>query len=123
MLSKELGNYRHALTDAEEAIRLRNTNVKFYSPISAWLNRLLHLQFQRLFPRICRWVYEGVIDDRYGECFIAENKSLQKMLFKGFPDACDSLMVLRNGALDIKTEPLVSTFSCFKLETLLLALF
>lgn len=28
MLSKELGNYRHALTDAEEAIRLRNTNVK-----------------------------------------------------------------------------------------------
>ncbi|RVW46559.1 Gamma-tubulin complex component 2 [Vitis vinifera] len=27
---------------------------------------------------ICRWVYEGVIDDPYGEFFIAENKSLQK---------------------------------------------
>jgi gamma-tubulin complex component 2 len=25
-----------------------------------------------------RWVYEGVIDDPYGEFFIAENKSLQK---------------------------------------------
>ena len=28
-----------------------------------------------------RWVYEGVIDDPYGEFFIAENKSLQKVLF------------------------------------------
>lgn len=27
-----------------------------------------------------RWVYEGVIDDPYGEFFIAENKSLQKVL-------------------------------------------
>ncbi|XP_022887329.1 gamma-tubulin complex component 2 [Olea europaea var. sylvestris] len=36
---------------------------------SAVLN-LLHTQF--------RWVYEGVIDDPYGEFFIAENKSLQK---------------------------------------------
>lgn len=27
----------------------------------------------------CRWVYEGVIDDPYGEFFIAENKSLQKV--------------------------------------------
>ena len=26
-----------------------------------------------------RWVYEGVIDDPYGEFFIAENKSLQKV--------------------------------------------
>lgn len=28
-----------------------------------------------------RWVYEGVIDDPYGEFFIAENKSLQKVCF------------------------------------------
>lgn len=28
---------------------------------------------------IYRWVYEGVIDDPYGEFFIAENKSLQKV--------------------------------------------
>ena len=28
-----------------------------------------------------RWVYEGVIDDPYGEFFIGENKSLQKVLF------------------------------------------
>lgn len=28
----------------------------------------------------CRWVYEGVIDDPHGEFFIAENKSLQKVL-------------------------------------------
>ncbi|KAM5554522.1 hypothetical protein ABKV19_022757 [Rosa sericea] len=27
---------------------------------------------------LVRWVYEGVIDDPYGEFFIAENKSLQK---------------------------------------------
>ena len=27
----------------------------------------------------CRWVYEGVIDDPYGEFFIAENKSVQKV--------------------------------------------
>ncbi|CAN4078452.1 unnamed protein product [Withania somnifera] len=27
---------------------------------------------------LARWVYEGVIDDPYGEFFIAENKSLQK---------------------------------------------
>jgi hypothetical protein len=27
-----------------------------------------------------RWVYEGVIDDPYGEFFIAENKFLQKVL-------------------------------------------
>lgn len=26
-----------------------------------------------------RWVYEGVIDDPYGEFFITENKSLQKV--------------------------------------------
>ncbi|XP_062017493.1 gamma-tubulin complex component 2-like [Rosa rugosa] len=29
-----------------------------------------------------RWVYEGVIDDPYGEFFIAENKSLQKERLK-----------------------------------------
>ena len=29
-----------------------------------------------------RWVYEGVIDDPYGEFFIAENKSLQKVLIE-----------------------------------------
>jgi hypothetical protein len=28
-----------------------------------------------------RWVYEGVIDDPYGEVFIAGNKSLQKVFF------------------------------------------
>lgn len=27
-----------------------------------------------------RWVYEGVIDDPHGEFFIAEDKSLQKVL-------------------------------------------
>ncbi|RWR72007.1 Gamma-tubulin complex component, putative isoform 1 [Cinnamomum micranthum f. kanehirae] len=33
-------------------------------------------------PYLCkleRWLYEGVIDDPYGEFFIAENKSLQKV--------------------------------------------
>ncbi|XP_061995500.1 uncharacterized protein LOC133713478 [Rosa rugosa] len=31
---------------------------------------------------LVRWVYEGVIDDPYGEFFIAENKSLQKESLK-----------------------------------------
>ncbi|KAG0466801.1 hypothetical protein HPP92_018381 [Vanilla planifolia] len=30
------------------------------------------------FGSFARWVYEGIIDDPYGEFFIAENKSLQK---------------------------------------------
>lgn len=28
-----------------------------------------------------RWVYEGVIDDPYGEFLIEENKTLEKVLF------------------------------------------
>lgn len=31
--------------------------------------------------QICRWVYEGVIDDPHAEFFIAENQSLQKVWF------------------------------------------
>ena len=38
------------------------------------------LQFHLLNYFHIRWVYEGVIDDPYGEFFIAENKSLQKVL-------------------------------------------
>ncbi|KAK2652166.1 hypothetical protein Ddye_012022 [Dipteronia dyeriana] len=34
-----------------------------------------------------RWVYEGVIDDPYGEFFIAENKSLQKESLTQYYDA------------------------------------
>jgi len=44
---------------------------------------LLYLGFNFLanlgIEQYCRWVYEGVIDDPYGEFFIAEDKSLQKV--------------------------------------------
>jgi hypothetical protein len=39
------------------------------------------LEFHLLNCFHIRWVYEGVIDDPYAEFFIAENKSLQKVLF------------------------------------------
>lgn len=40
-----------------------------------------------------RWVYEGVIDDPYGEFLINENKSLQKVC----------LIVAKNSAVDFVT--------------------
>ncbi|RVX08719.1 Gamma-tubulin complex component 2 [Vitis vinifera] len=43
-----------------------------------YLRFLLELMALRNFYIFLRWVYEGVIDDPYGEFFIAENKSLQK---------------------------------------------
>lgn len=48
----------------------------------------------------CRWVYEGVIDDPYGEFFIAENKSLQKVLRLDFINtSCIIVIFFNDGSL------------------------
>lgn len=42
------------------------------------LEKMTHCASSAYLGMLERWVYEGIIDDPYGEFFIAENKSLQK---------------------------------------------
>lgn len=46
--------------------------------VRSLLEKMLHCASQAYLGILERWVYEGLIDDPYGEFFIAENKSLQK---------------------------------------------
>ncbi|KAL3838506.1 hypothetical protein ACJIZ3_023097 [Penstemon smallii] len=46
--------------------------------VRSLLEKMSHHASQAYLGILERWVYEGVIDDPYGEFFIAENKSLQK---------------------------------------------
>ncbi|KAK4480208.1 hypothetical protein RD792_013270 [Penstemon davidsonii] len=46
--------------------------------VRSLLEKMSHRASQAYLGILERWVYEGVIDDPYGEFFIAENKALQK---------------------------------------------
>ncbi|KAF3795416.1 Gamma-tubulin complex component 2 [Nymphaea thermarum] len=46
--------------------------------VRSLLEKMIHHASSAYLCILERWVYEGIIDDPYGELFIAENKSLQK---------------------------------------------
>lgn len=46
--------------------------------VRSLLEKMSHCASSAYLEMLERWVYEGVIDDPYGEFFIAENRSLQK---------------------------------------------
>ena len=48
------------------------------SAVRSLLEKMTHSASNAYLSILERWIYEGVIDDPYGEFFIAENKSLQK---------------------------------------------
>ncbi|RLM64675.1 Gamma-tubulin complex component 2 [Panicum miliaceum] len=71
------GLVNHALAAALRAFLLAKA-MGGDSAVRSLLEKMTEYASAAYLRMLERWVYEGVIDDPYGEFFIAENKSLQK---------------------------------------------